>query len=137
VKDAIVDCFVDNFVSFRVVETESFKKMMSTVNQKFPHMSRRTLTRLTHPRTWRWATRSSQVDTQRPCSQPAFSATYICRSGCQTDMICIQSTTKKSLFLPVKPKLRYRFTKFLDLVNYRLKKTLSPTRKYVSGPCKP
>lgn len=50
VKDAIGDCFVDNFISFRVVETESFKKMMSTVNQKFPHMSRRTLTRLTSDR---------------------------------------------------------------------------------------
>jgi len=49
-RETIVDFFVDNFISFNVVESKSFNRMMKTGNSSFTPMSRRTLARLTTSR---------------------------------------------------------------------------------------
>ena len=45
-NNAIVDFFVDNFISLRVVESPSFNKMMMANNSTYQPISRRTLMRL-------------------------------------------------------------------------------------------
>ena len=47
VRTALVDFFVENFISLRVVESESFNRLLSTLNPNYTALSRRTLTRET------------------------------------------------------------------------------------------